>query len=283
LPFRWILINIEKRCSVKKVVPFLLLTVLIAVYGGLQVIQSATDIVKQVGISEEEAGDFVWWNLSGESFSYPRSAELKQKSGSEKATMVKEIFAYAKKYSQSESFKEKYREARENSRPQPPEKPEPVEEMRSRMKKEGQASIAEMEKSVASMAKDQQEMLKPTIEMMKEQVKSYDDPDNPMFSKDMEKMMIQGYEMQMEQHKKAMAEWEQKNPDAPTAMIKRRLEKFLEETKDVDFNAKLVDGRVFANREYEMKPSNWKMCYRAGREPVEAARAYVTEWLKELK
>jgi hypothetical protein len=107
-----------------------------------------------------------------------------------------------------------------------------------------------------------------------------------MFSKDMEQMMMQGYEMQMEQHKNDLADWERNNPTDPTGMVKKRLEKFLEETKDVDFSAKLVEGeygkRVFAKREYEMKSANWKVCYRAGKESVDAARTFVRKWLDSL-
>ena len=270
----------------KRVILPLVIIAILAVYGGVSVMESATDVLKQLGISDEEAGDFVWWNLSGEVFSYPNMRELKQKSGAEKSAVMQEVCEYARRYTESESFKQKYLEQRENRKPSPPQKPEPVEEMRARLKKDGEKSIKEMEASLASMPAEHQEMMKATIDMMKEQVKQYDDPNNPMFSKDMEQMMMQGYEMQMDQHKKDLAEWEENNPTDPTAMVKKRLEKFLEETKDVDFNAQVVDGqygkKVFAKREYEMKPSNWKVCYRAGREPVETTRAFARQWLGDL-
>ena len=38
----------------------------------------------------------------------------------------------------------------------------------------------------------------------------------------------------------------------------------------------------FANPAYEQKPTEWKLCFRAGREPVEAAKALATAWLKEI-
>jgi hypothetical protein len=68
----------------------------------------------------------------------------------------------------------------------------------------------------------------------------------------------------------------------PNATIKRRLTFFLETTKDVDFGAKLA-GRQFANEDYESKPSEWKMCYRAGREATTAAREVATAWLADLE
>jgi hypothetical protein len=38
----------------------------------------------------------------------------------------------------------------------------------------------------------------------------------------------------------------------------------------------------FADPRFESKPDQWKLCYRAGREPVEAARAFAAEWLRLL-
>ena len=43
-----------------------------------------------------------------------------------------------------------------------------------------------------------------------------------------------------------------------------------------------MDKERFAETRYEMKPSEWKLCYRAGKAPVEAARAFAQGWLKEL-
>jgi len=68
----------------------------------------------------------------------------------------------------------------------------------------------------------------------------------------------------------------------PNATLKRRLTFFLESTKDVDFGAKL-EGRQFANADYESKPAEWKMCYRAGKDATGAAREVATAWLADLE
>jgi len=54
----------------------------------------------------------------------------------------------------------------------------------------------------------------------------------------------------------------------------------------VDFNAKVAKSGAlmrFADPRYESRPKEWKLCYRAGKEAVDAARAAATEWLKELQ
>ena len=40
--------------------------------------------------------------------------------------------------------------------------------------------------------------------------------------------------------------------------------------------------QAFENAAYEQKPSQWKMCFRAGKEATGAARATAQAWLKEL-
>jgi hypothetical protein len=53
------------------------------------------------------------------------------------------------------------------------------------------------------------------------------------------------------------------------------------------FNAELRNNnygkKVFVKSEYEEKSSLWKLCFRSGKESVEAARAYAKSWLNELK
>ena len=68
-------------------------------------------------------------------------------------------------------------------------------------------------------------------------------------------------------------------------LIKTRLFKFLEVTKDIDYNAQLTERngkKYFANPKYEGKSGQWKMAFRAGKEVTETARTFVQEWLKEL-
>jgi hypothetical protein len=74
---------------------------------------------------------------------------------------------------------------------------------------------------------------------------------------------------------------DKKMPADPNELIKKRLEKFMEISATVDFEATL-NGTQFANPEYEKKSDQWKMCYRAGKAVIAAAREEVATWLKEL-
>lgn len=72
----------------------------------------------------------------------------------------------------------------------------------------------------------------------------------------------------------------------PNAQLKKRLTAFLAATDGVDYAATThANGglKIFDSSEYESRPREWKMCYRAGRETGEAVRAFAREWLAELK
>ena len=79
------------------------------------------------------------------------------------------------------------------------------------------------------------------------------------------------------------ASLEKKYPSEPIDLIKQRLKDFLEISADVDFDAELKpNSSTFKNPDYEKKNGYWKMCYRAGKEVVSAAREEAKKWLDEL-
>jgi len=68
--------------------------------------------------------------------------------------------------------------------------------------------------------------------------------------------------------------------------VAMRLRAFLDATRDLDFTAKLVEeGKVrkFADPALEAKPSEWKMCFRAGKPATDAAREFARKWLADLQ
>jgi len=78
------------------------------------------------------------------------------------------------------------------------------------------------------------------------------------------------------------AEDDKKLPADPNELIKKRLQEFLTLSASVDFEAEVSGGR-FVKSEYEAKSREWKMCYRAGKAVIMAAREEVELWLKELE
>lgn len=244
------------------------------------------EFLSTLGITDDRARDCIWSSLSGMYLSYPITQQIRNTPRNQRAALVREIGLYAKKYTQSEEFKQKYLEFRQNNKPSPPEPPKTTEQQRKEQKESMQKAIHDTEEGMKSMTPEMQASMKEVVKMYKEQLKSLDDPNNPMFSKQMAEMLQQSHEQAMKEYQRKLAKWEQDYPSSPTSMVKGWLTKFMDESRDIDFNAKLIDGeygkKVFAKTEYERKSSNWKMCFRAGRETVEAGRAFAREWLEEL-
>lgn len=104
-------------------------------------------------------------------------------------------------------------------------------------------------------------------------------------------MMKQGYAQaaisEQKDYQDQLAVWGKKYPADPRMLIATRLHQFLDLSQNIAFDAKLAPGSAgkmkFADPQYEAKPSQWKLCYRAGREPVEAARAFAVEWLRQIE
>ena len=78
------------------------------------------------------------------------------------------------------------------------------------------------------------------------------------------------------------SEADNRYPEDPQELVKKRLEEFLEVSETVNFEAEMR-GNMFADAKYEGKDDKWKMCYRAGKEVVGAAREEAKKWLDELK
>jgi hypothetical protein len=72
----------------------------------------------------------------------------------------------------------------------------------------------------------------------------------------------------------------------PKGQLKKGLQSFLTATANVDYAAATHSSgslKIFDKAEYESKPREWKLCYRAGHETGEAIRAFAENWLAELK
>jgi hypothetical protein len=69
------------------------------------------------------------------------------------------------------------------------------------------------------------------------------------------------------------------------AELRKRLSDFVSLANSVDFAAKTeprAGRQMFADRNLEARSSEWKILYRLGKEPTQAAVVVAQQWLKEL-
>ncbi len=246
----------------------------------------AGDALKQIGISGEAARGHIFSSVVEGSLSSPSSRTLKQIPPAVRAGIVAGLGAFARTYLESDSFAAQYRELRDSRRPAPPEPPSTIEQDRQEYKQSLVEGLRRAEELLKSTPAEYREGIEQTIAFLREQLKAADDPDNPMFSSEMDEFKRQQAAEADLEYRERLARWEREYPEDPRAMIRLRLEQFLRESEGVDYTAKLKarsDGTlIFENPAYESKPASWKLCYRAGRETVEAAREFARAWLADL-
>lgn len=256
-------------------------------FGFFYVQQTIDELLQRLDLSKDGAEQYVWSNCSNNAFYFPYPGDLKNAPVNEKTAIVKIVGGFSKAYINSGAFQQQYAQYREDMKPTPPDAPKKMADMRKEQKAQMQTSLAEMEKARDKAPADQKGMYNETITMIQTQIKEIDNPDNPMYSADMDKYMQQGYEQQMQQYNQQVAEWEQEYPVDSKGMVKAWIQEFLDVSANVDFNAKTRTNqygkKVFELSEYEEQSDLWKLCYRAGKETTEAGRAFAQEWLKELK
>lgn len=271
----------------KYIALFSLLLLALVFLAGRLIDDRAKTLLQTIKLSEDDAKSTIFSDISSSSFYLPGIKELKSIALNERVSQVEVIGKYVKDFTATEEFKKRYNEYRESRKPTPPEKPKLAEELKADYKRDLQKSLEEMNVAKSQAASDQKAMFDETIKMLEQQLKEIDNPDNPMFSPQMDEYSKMAYDQQMEQHNKDISEWELKYPvNNPKPLIKIWLESFLEQTNGVDFSAQTAIDKsrtLFVKQEYERKNNLWKLCYRAGKETTEASRQFADNWLKELK
>lgn len=258
-----------------------------AVFGLLsfKTMNRYTDLWGQLGVSKERGTASIKESFLNGYFYYS-GRNIKNILAGDRAAVAKDLLAYTKEYVNTEAFAKDYEASRQWSKPVLPEAAKTEAVIRQKFIDDAKKGVGNLEKLLktttdASMKKSLQEALEQT----KQSLKDYEDPNSEMI-----KMAVQGAQNQYDYRLKAYQEqikaWEEHTPAGVKALIKVRLQQLLKVTRDVDFNAQLTgrDGKkVFVNKEYEAKPAEWKMAFRAGKEVTSTVRAFATEWLKEVQ
>ncbi|HET8772981.1 MAG TPA: hypothetical protein VFP80_04290 [Thermoanaerobaculia bacterium] len=239
----------------------------------------AGDVLTDLKISKKDAASETVQSLAGGHVNTWRvRSAFKAASPAVRTALVEQTLIWTKAYVSSAQFAKDYAAYREQAKPQAPERTMTVDQELAQRKKERDEQLAEAKKSAAEMPAEYRKMAEEGYKAAAASMKQMDTPE-------FRKIERQGIEMQRKQedenYEEQVAQWEQDYPADPKELVKARLEQFLEATEDVDFDATL-NGRKFADKQYERKPQEWKLAYRAGKAPVEKARAFAEAWLKEL-
>lgn len=235
------------------------------------------------GLSEQAAQKHAIESIeSGQPPFYALGSRFANAAPAARVLMVKNGLAWAKAFSQTALFKKEYERVRQSHKPEGAVL-KSAEQQMAEQQSESAKAIAEMKKNLANLPAEMREEMKKTIaELEKAQQEQSQNKEAQELSK---QMFALDNEEKKRQNAADLEEWAKKYPADSQRWIAAKLHAFLETCADVDFDAKTVSSngkRRFTNPDYESQSSNWKICFRAGREPVEAARQFANSWLAEL-
>jgi hypothetical protein len=244
----------------------------------------AASVLADLGVTEQDAHNTVYNWFCGGSIYFPGNAKVfKGATAAVRAEMVTAVLTFGKTYLQSDGFATRYTAFRDANRPEAPEAGE-TDSGSNAMAREMEEGIKKIQEQMKTMSPDMQKQMQEVIEQMRAQQKAMtDDPE-------MRKMLDDGARKQREdreqRHEKAVREFEERYPADVHQMIAGRLREFLDLTADIDFGAELVtkgEMKRFADPNLEQKSREWKLCFRAGKPAVDAARAFAQAWLTDLE
>jgi hypothetical protein len=241
------------------------------------------DILSQLGITLDAAKEAIGSVITAGIYNPGLPAQaFKLMPAAARAQAATAGVAWLKTYTASPDFRRQYLQVRDNHKPEPPSYDRTPEQEVQRADEEQKEQLEESRRALAGLPAEQRKALEEALKTAADLVAKENTPDT-------RKMRLDAIRLTRAERAKeyddAVAKWKRDYPDDPKPVIARRLREFLQLSADVDFNAKLrTEGGVskFENPAYQAKSSQWKMCYRAGKDATAAARAAVQAWLSEL-
>jgi len=257
-------------------------TKVVACSAGLALVVAvagAQTVLSRLGVSEAHAHEIAMSGIEG-SFSVGTVAKtFLALPPAGRVAAVNDLVAWVKIYYASPIFKDAWAKQRDNAKPQADSATGSVDDAVKAELATEQKSLDDARKLVAALPADSRAGMEA---MLKQQEATLKDPQHIALVR----QQIVAQRGDSAKHNDAdMKKWQEEFPADYNVVLARRLRQFLATSADVNFDAKVVvtDGRkTFADPQYESKSGDWKMCYRAGREATQAARAAATAWLKEI-
>ncbi len=217
--------------------------------------------------------------------------------GQARAALVNTVLTWVKDYTESEPFATRYNNERKRLEPRAPYPKPTADQVLGRQKADLEYRIATEKRRLEmppprNFTSEQVETARKATEArLKDFETRYAPLADPKTFSEMRNKLESQAASEKQQYESERAKWEEKYPADYRALIAKQLHRFLSETADVDYGAKLVpcthdawrNLQCFANPNYENKSAEWKLCYRTGRQSVDAARAFATAWLGEIE
>jgi len=243
----------------------------------------AADGLGQIGLTPEAAKEAIGTIITAGVYNPGLPAKaFKMLPPSARAQAVTAAAAWVKAYTTTPDFKKQYAQVRQTHKPEAPTWETTPDQELQKADDEQKKQMEESKQAIAALPAEQRKAVEEGLKAAAEMTAKMNTPE-------MRKMRLDGIKAERAERTKEydadLAKWKQEYPEDPKPVIVKRLKEFLALSADVDFNAKLKstgETSTFENPAYQSKSSQWKTCYRAGKEATAAGRAAAQAWLTEL-
>jgi hypothetical protein len=242
------------------------------------------DVWSDLGTQESEARDQALNTVLHGYVPSLGSTAFKAAAPALRVQMVQKVAAWAKAFVATPAFKAQYDKARAEAKPEPPQASSgSYADDLKKQKAEFDKNVVEMRKNAAGQSQQVKDAIESAIKQM--QVQFDEMSRNTELMKTMEQAKAQQAVAEQKQYAADLQKYDKEHPASINQAVALRLHRFLDTCGSVDFAAQTTTKngvKVFVNPAYEAKDYDWKMCYRAGKEPVDAAKALANAWLREI-
>ena len=244
---------------------------------------AAQNHLAALGITEGRAREAVFDSFISDTLSVAGESKVFTSAApAARVALVNFALTLARSFAETDDFKQRYADHREANGPDPlPQEPS-VDAILAKQRADFEEQVLQMRKLFDQITPEQRVTLEEGWKDMRAQLTEMET--GPRRA-ELEKALRQQRGGQVRDRELAMKELEAIWPIDHRALIANRLRHFLEVSKDVPADAKLVekDGKkMFADPALEARPKEWKMCFRAGKPATDAARAFAEKWLNDL-
>src|SRR5688572_14268958 len=254
---------------------------LLCVMGGAAA--GAQNHLASLGITEGRAREAVFDSFITDTLSLAGDHKVfTAASSGARVVLVNFALSLARAFAGSDDFKRRYADHRDANGPDPLGEEPSVDAILAKQRAGFEEQVLAMRKLFDQITPEQRATLEAGWADMRAQLT---DMESGPRRAELEKALRQQRVAQERERELAMKELESTWPADHRALVASRLRHFLDVSKDVAYDAKLVekDGKtVFADPALESRSKEWKMCFRAGKPATDAARAFAQKWLSEL-
>lgn len=250
---------------------------------------TAQDHLATLGISEGRAREAVFDSFIADTVSLAgKPAAFIAMPAQGRVALVNFALTTARTFVESDDFKKRYADHREANGPDPLPEEQTAEQIFAKERANFEAQVEGMRKLFDQITPQQIAALEQGWAEMRQR---FDDMQQGDRRKEIEAQLKAQRDEEVSAHAAAMKALDTSYPPDPRAMVASRLRHFLDLTKDIAFDARLVDKvtpdqgtkKVFADAALEAKPKEWKLCFRAGKPATDAARLFAQKWLSDLQ